>query len=218
MNSLRIIARAGKTDRIKALSDGVFAIVMTLLVIELAVPEVPKLLAAEQLHQKLLEMWPKFAAYALSFIMLGTLWSFHRIMIQHIRRVDERAVWVNILYLMFIALIPFSTAMLGEYTGFPTTAVVFYGANLFFIALVFNILWWYVTRNKYLLNKDVSLVVIMQIKINIGAITILYLVAIGLSFISPYIGIAIYILIILFGIVGQLASKTYRPGSEENKL
>ena len=58
----------------------------------------------------------------------------------------------------------------------------------------------------------------MQIKINTGAIAILVLVAMGLSFISPYIGIAIYILIILFGIVGQLASKTYHPDSEENKL
>lgn len=215
MNSLRFFAKKAKTSRIGALSDGVFSIVMTLLVIELAVPEIPKLLAAEQLHLKLLEMWPKFAAYVLSFIMLGTLWAFHHILFQHIKRVNEKVVWVNMIYLMFIALIPFSTAMLGEYTWLTITAVVFYGANLFLLSLTTNILWWYVAKNKYLLNEDVSPAEIKQIKITTGATSILLLLTMGLSFISPYIGVAIYILIVLYGIIGELTSKTYRPESEK---
>ncbi len=215
MYRLRFIARETKTSRIGALSDGVFAIVMTLLVIELAVPEVPKLLAAEQLHLKLIEMWPKFATYILSFITLGLMWSFHRIAFQHIKRVNESVIWANILYLMFVALVPFSTAILGEYTIFATTAVILWGANWILILLFYNIMWWYFTKNKHLLNKDVSPLEVMQLKINGVATIILFLVAIGLSFISPYIGIAIYILMIPSGIVSQLASKTYRPGSEK---
>ena len=162
-------------------------------------------------------MWPKFAAYALSFIMLGMMWSFHRIMFQHIKRADERIVWINILYLMFIALIPFSTAMIGEYTGFSTTAVVFYGVNLFLITLMINITWWYVTKNKNLLNKDISPLEEIQIKINVAVAAILILVAMGLSFISPYIGIAIYILLMLWAIVTLISSETYHPDSEESK-
>ncbi len=218
MFSLRVISREAKTSRIGALSDGVFAIVMTLLVIELAVPEVPKLLAAEQLHLKLIEMWPKFATYALSFITLGLMWSFHRIMFQHIRRVNESVIWLNILYLMFVALVPFSTAILGEYSIFSTTAVVLWGANFILILLLYNITWWYVIKNKHLLNKDISPLEVMQLKINGVSSIIVFSIPIGLSFISPYIGIAIYILNVLWGIIMLIASKTYHPDSEKSKL
>ena len=218
MFSLRMITREVKTSRIGALSDGVLAIVMTLLVIELVVPEVPKLFAAEQLHLKLIEMWPKFAAFVLSFITLGVFWSFHHIMFQHIKHANEKVVWINILYLMFAALVPFSTAMLGEYTIFATIAVVLWGANVFLIMLMINILWWYVTKNKHFLNEDVHPMEVRQIKINAGVGTIVLLVTIGVSFISPYIGIAMYILLILWGIVAPLTSTIYHPGSENNKL
>ncbi len=216
MYRIRVITREAKTSRIEALSDGLFAIVMTLLVLELAIPEVPKLLAAEQLHLKLLELWPKFAAYALSFIMLGILWAYHHIVFQHIRRVDGRVVWINILYLMFVALVPFSTAIIGEYTIFATTAVVLWGANFVLILLFYNIMWWYVTKNKRLLNKDISPQEVMQLKINGVSSLIVFLIPMGLSFISPYIGIAIYILNVLWGIVMLITSRTYHPGSKEN--
>ena len=218
MFSLRMITREVKTSRIGALSDGVLAIVMTLLVIELVVPEVPKLLAAEQLHLKLIEMWPKFAAFVLSFITLGMFWSFHHIMFQHIKHINEKVVWINMLYLMFAALVPFSTAMLGEYTIFATIAVLLWGANIFLIMLAINALWWYVTKNKHFLNKDVSLPEIKQIKINAGVGSIVLLVTIGLSFINPYIGIAMYVLLLLWGIVVPLTSKIYHPDGEKSKL
>ena len=104
MRNIRAIGREAKTYRIEALSDAVIAIVMTILVIELAVPEVPKLLAAEQLHIKLIEMWPKFAAYLLSFLVLGTLWSFHHIMFIYTKRIDGKYTWLNILFLIWMCL------------------------------------------------------------------------------------------------------------------
>ena len=206
MYRIRVISREAKTSRIEALSDGLFAIVMTLLVLELTIPEIPKLLAAEQLHLKLLELWPKFATYALSFITLGLMWSFHRIIFQHIRRVDGRIVWLNILYLMFVAVVPFSTAILGEYSIFATAAVVLWGANGFLIMLMMNILLWYVLKNKHLLNEDISPLEIMQLKINAAASVTLLLVAVGLSFISPYIGIAIYTILMLWALITLVAS------------
>ncbi len=218
MYRIRVITREAKTSRIEALSDGLFAIVMTLLVLELTIPEIPKLLAAEQLHLKLLELLPKFAAYVLSFLLLGTLWAYHHILFQHIRRVDGRVVWINILYLMFVAVMPFSTAILGEYSIFATSAVVLWGANGFLIMLMMNILLWYVLKNKHLINKDIRPTEIMQLKINAAASAILLLVAVGLSFISPYIGIAIYTILMLWALITLVASETYHPGSEESKL
>jgi len=119
---------------------------------------------------------------------------------------------------MFVAVMPFSTAIIGEYSIFATAAVVLWGANGFLIMLMMNILLWYVLKNKRLINKDISPLEIMQLKINAAVSTILLLVAVGLSFISPYIGIAIYILLMLWAFVTLITSETYHPGSEESKL
>ncbi len=118
---------------------------------------------------------------------------------------------------MFVALVPFSTAILGEYTIFATTTMVSKGANFVLILLFYYIIWWYVTKNKHLLHKDISPPEVMRLKIGTVMPTILFLVAIGLSFISPYIGIAIYITIILSGFVLLITSKTYHSCSEESK-
>ena len=83
--------------------------------------------------------------------------------------------------------------------------------------LMMNILWWYVTKNKYLLNKDISPIEIIQLKINAAASATLLLIAVGLSFISPYIGIAIYIILMLWAFVTLISSETYHPGNENNK-
>ena len=104
---------------------------MTILVLELTVPDIPGLFTEKQFHLKLLEMWPKFVAYAFSFIVLGLLWSFHHFIFQYIKRINYKIIWINIIFLMFIALAPFSTAMIGKYAITSTTAVVFYGTNSF---------------------------------------------------------------------------------------
>ncbi len=104
-----------KPNRMEALSDGVFAIVMTLLVIELSVPLISKLKAAEELGGMLTEMWPKFLAFAVSFLVLGILWSIHHFQFHFIKRSNGMFTWINILFLLSVALIPFSTALIGEY-------------------------------------------------------------------------------------------------------
>ena len=88
MKPIRFIAIGLKPNRIEALSDGLFAIVMTLLVIELAVPVVPELLVSEKLGEALLEMWPRFLAFGISFLILGLFWFNHHIYFHFIRRFD----------------------------------------------------------------------------------------------------------------------------------
>ena len=107
------IRTALSPNRIEALTDGVFAIVMTLLVLELSVPAIAGGSAEAELTTRLFEMWPKFVSYTVTFVMLGFMWSIHHYQFDRIKSADSVLVWLNIVFLMLISLLPFSTSLLG---------------------------------------------------------------------------------------------------------
>ena len=114
MRNARGIAKITLSPRrIEALTDGVFAIVMTLLVLELSVSAIAEGSVHAELWPRLIDMWPKFLSYAVTFLMLGFMWIFHHRQFSHIKRSDNVFAWINIIALMFVALLPFSTSMLG---------------------------------------------------------------------------------------------------------
>ena len=193
-----------KPNRIEALSDGVFAIVMTLLVIELSVPVISKLRAEAELGVMLLEMWPKFFAFVISFLVLGILWFTHHSQFHYARRSNGTLAWLNILFLMFISLIPFSTALIGEYYIYSKIAVIFWGANGFLCLLMLNIIYWYSTDKHRLIDNKLKPEALKLGQIPIIIATAAFILAIGLSFINPIIGIVIYVLIIIFGIIASI--------------
>ena len=116
-------------SRIETLTDGVFAIVMTLLVLEIAVPQLSHSEAATELPKQLLELWPVILSYATSFIILGFLWIAHDYQFHYVKRANRTFLWITIFYLMFIAFVPFSTALIGEY-GDQQISVIIYGINI----------------------------------------------------------------------------------------
>jgi uncharacterized membrane protein len=193
-----------KPARIEALSDGVFAIVMTLLVIELSVPIISKLRAEEELGLMLLDMWPKFFAFVISFLVLGILWFTHHSQFHYAKRSNGTIAWLNILFLMFVALIPFSTAMIGEYHIYSKVAVIFWGTNGFLCMLMLNIIYWYSTDKHRLIDKEIKPKVLKLGQIPHIVAATSFILAIGLSFINPLIGIIIYVLIIIFGIIASI--------------
>ena len=105
---------------------------------------------------------------------------------------------------MFVVFIPFSTALIGEYHIYSKVAVISCVANGFLGMLMLNIIWWYATKNKHLIDKKVKLKTIkqFQLRIMMGALT--FIPAIPLSFVNPLISIAIYILVILYGIISTI--------------
>jgi uncharacterized membrane protein len=207
MNNKKVISYSGiKPNNIKALSDGVFAIVMTLLVIEISVPAISKLKAAEELGGMLIQMWPKFLAFAISFLILGILWFTHSAQFHFIKHSNGAFVWINIIFLMFVTLIPFSTALIGEYHIFSKISVIFWGINGFLCTSALNIIWWYATKRRNLINKEIvdreiepQVIRLFQIRIFVGAVA--FLPAIALSFVNPLISIVIYVLLVLYGII-----------------
>jgi uncharacterized membrane protein len=187
-------------NRLEALADGVFAIAMTLLVLELGVPLITGTSANAELTQRLLEMWPKFFAYVVSFLVLGVMWINHHLMFHHIKRADNRLVWINILMLMFVALVPFSTSLLGEYMQ-TQVAVVAYGANMLLTLIVGFILWAYATGKYRLVDRDIDPRLVKRTKIMFLVASLLFVIAIGVSFISPIASFYIYGLMALLSII-----------------
>src|SRR5215510_4445653 len=105
-----------ETQRIEAFSDGVFAIAITLLIIEIGVPHVS---SEESLSKALGDLWPKYFAYVLSFVMIGIYWANHHSFFRLFVRADHYFLMLNVLFLMAIAFLPFPTAVLGEYLDDP---------------------------------------------------------------------------------------------------
>jgi len=141
------------TSRLEAFSDGVFAIAITLLVLEIEVPPPDK-----KLGQELLALWPSYVAYAMSFIVIGNIWINHHAMFAHIARADHALLLLNTLHLMLIAFIPFPTAVLAqslhEQAG-QEVATALYGGVLCATGILVTLMWSHAHR-YYLVTEDIS--------------------------------------------------------------
>ena len=133
--------------RVLALSDGVFAIIITLLVLEVHVPELTQ---GHSLNQALRELRPSLIAFVISFILAGMYWVGHRDLFALIRRTDRGLVWLNILYLLPLCLLPFGAGLLGRYDREPV-ALRIYGLLLVLIAVMRAVIWLYATNRPQLL-------------------------------------------------------------------
>ena len=178
--------------RIEALTDGVFAIVMTILGLDVVVPHLSHSEASTELLKRLLELWPVVLSYASSFIILGFFWIGHDSQFHYIKRVNRPLLWITIFYLMFVALIPFSTSLLGEYAD-QQISVLIYGANLT-IAFCWNYLHWrYATKNHRLVDSNLDPILITLVSRRYLVGIIMFLIAIAVSFINSNISLILYI-------------------------
>jgi uncharacterized membrane protein len=129
-------------NRIEALSDGIFAIVMTLLILEFHVPNLPLSAPNVEVAPALLALWPKFVSYTVTFVSLGFFWVGHHVMYHAIRRADRTLLWLNIFFFMFVSLLPFSTSVLNAFSE-AFIAPLFFGANLAIIGWLLFFQWSY---------------------------------------------------------------------------
>ncbi|MBZ9856641.1 DUF1211 domain-containing protein [Mesorhizobium sp. CA13] len=176
--------------RVEAFTDGVVAIIITIMVLELKVPH------GEDLST-LLPLWPIFFSYVLSFINVGIYWNNLHNMFHTVQRVDGRVLWANLNLLFWLSLMPVTTAFMGE-NHFAPVPVAVYGADLALCAIAFTIL--VVTLHRLHGNDTAFAKAIgndRKGKISLVA----YLCAIPLTFISQWIGVAIYVLVALVWLV-----------------
>lgn len=144
------------TARLEAFSDGVLAIAITLLVLEIRVPDVPK---GSTLAHELLHLWPKYAVFIVSFVTIGIMWINHHALFQGVEGVDRGLLFLNLLLLLSISFVPFPTAVLGDYVRAGNSgraAAVLYGANMLLVGIGFLALWWYLRAHPRLRSTDLN--------------------------------------------------------------
>jgi uncharacterized membrane protein len=136
------MAEHKQTARLEAFSDGVFAIAMTLLILEIRVPQLPEGAGNRELGQALVALWPSFAAFAASFGTILTMWTHHHQLCSFVTRVDRRLFFSNGLLLFMVTFIPFPTAVAARHLGCAAAraATMFYCGTFFLMALAFQVL------------------------------------------------------------------------------
>jgi uncharacterized membrane protein len=143
------------TQRLEAFSDGVFSIAITLLVLELSIPE-SRSATPPPLGSALLHLWPSYIGYVLSFITVGIYWANHHSIFRFYQRTDHAFNLLNLAFLMSISFLPFPTAVLSRYVMVPgqgETAVMFYAFGLVLPAACFLAMWTYASRRHQLIDR-----------------------------------------------------------------
>jgi uncharacterized membrane protein len=190
-----------ETGRVEAFSDGVFAIAITLLVLDLKVPHATEL-GGRTLASALLRQWPIFLAYLTSFATILVMWVNHHVMFGRIRRVDSKFLFLNGLLLLFVTFVPFPTSLVAEYFregGEPArTAGLVYSGTYVLIAVAYNLLWRYAAAGRHLLDPHIPQERIVDITRKYAPGIPLYLVAVALSLVSVPASIALCLAMAVF--------------------
>ena len=181
-----------ETQRIEAFSDGVFAIAITLLIIEIGVPHVT---GDESLSEALGDLWPSYAAYVLSFVMIGIYWANHHALFRLFVRSDHFFLMLNVFFLMAIAFLPFPTAVLGEYLDNDEqrdTAVRLYALGLLLPAFGWLIVWLYANA-RGLVDERLAPEYVRFLTAQYLLSNVLYTGALMLAFLEVWVALAIVV-------------------------
>lgn len=183
------------TDRLEALADGVFAFAMTLLVLTIDIPtNIPLASPNMAILQFLVNLLPKLGIYAIAFITLGLGWYAHQRLFHFLKYIDVRLLWTNLILLMLVALVPFTTNLAGEYGNYQMGIVPWY-INFLILDLVFSYQWYYIISRPMMLSHKLNSLEVARIKERYIIQTAMPLAAIGISFFSPAWSILPFILI-----------------------
>lgn len=185
--------QARETGRLEAFSDGVFAIAITLLVLELRVPALRDTEEGARLGAALRDLWPSYFAFATSFITILIMWVNHHAILRAVRAVDHGLVLLNGLLLMCVTFIPFPTAVAAEYLGHDgeRLAVAFYSGAFVVTAAVFNGLWHYIIRRPRLLDPRVTQTFVRRFTRQYAPGVPLYLLGFALALVNAVAGLAV---------------------------
>jgi uncharacterized membrane protein len=158
-----MVLRSGKspdagsdTTRLEAFSDGVIAIAITLLVLEIRVPEEAE--SASALWEALRDLWPAYLGYLISFATIGIMWANHHTIFRLISRTSHYLILTNLLFLLCLAFLPFPTALLTHTLGHfdERVGIIVYSGAFLVTALAYNLLWWYAASRANTLMPDAS--------------------------------------------------------------
>jgi uncharacterized membrane protein len=204
-----------ETSRVEAFSDGVFAIALTLLILGIKVPDLDNFASGDKLYRSLINLWPSYFAFILSFAAVLIMWINHHGFFKYLRKIDTPFLYANGFLLLTVTFMNFPTAILAKYfeTQAFNIASAFYCGSLLLINVAFNLLWFSSAYKRKLVKVEVSDALINKIRNAYWFGFIIYLAAFIISFFLPFIGLLISISLWIFWIV-----LNYEKNHEKNKL
>jgi uncharacterized membrane protein len=206
------------TGRVEAFSDGVFAIAMTLLVLDIRVPhDLPE---GRTLAQALAGQWPTYLAFVTSYATILIMWVNHHRLFTHIGRWDDRLLFANGLLLLGIVLVPFPTALVAEYLGRPgqTTAALVYNGTFIVIALCFNLVWKSASADGRLLRADHNPDAVRHITDSYRYGPLFYVVALAVGFVSVTASLVVNVaLAVFFALPSRTAAVVAHAGKAHQR-
>jgi uncharacterized membrane protein len=195
--------------RLEAFSDGVFAIAITLLVLELGVPEG----SGADLRQAILDQWPSYLAYVTSFLTIGVFWLQHSALTNALRAADSTLYRLNLLVLLLASFLPFPTKLIGSYVGeqdAEQTAIVFYGLSLLALDVAMTIFIRYAAEQRSLIKEEISDEVIQSALLRQPSYAF-YAVASAVGYVAPRVAVGLYLAIAVYlGIPGKTVRRLVR--------
>jgi uncharacterized membrane protein len=196
--------QSAETDRIEAFSDGVFAIAITLLVLDLHLPDTGRY----GVWRGLVHEWPQFAAYLTSFLIIGIMWANHHSMFRSIVRSDRTLLFLNLLLLLWTTLLPFPTRLVAEYLreggADAAQAEAVYSANLTLAAIAFSLIWIHAVRGGRLIATAMGRRAEWRSILRFSVGTVWYAATIGIAFASAAAALAIQFALALYYLFEQV--------------
>lgn len=205
MRNSRTLAETD-TQRLEAFSDGIFAIAITLLILEIKVPQVNPNEGTTSLASGLFALWPSYFAYIFSFIMIGIFWANHHYVFNLYERSNRIFKLINLFFLMFISFLPFPTAVLARYitdTQQRQTAIILYALTLFVTVLMWLFMWLYASHDHQLLNKNLDDQFIAHLTRQYTGTGVLYFLALVLSLWNSIAGLTLCVGLTLLYLLPQ---------------
>src|SRR5713226_4774978 len=199
---------SNETARVEAFSDGVFAIAITLLIFNLKVPSTTE----GHLGAALARQWPTYAAFLLSFCFIGIMWVNHHRLFNHIRRSDNRLLFLNLLLLLGITVVPFPTALLAAHYGTAdrTVAAAVFNGTYVVLAIFFNVLWHHAVRSGLLDAATQESAAAISRQYAVGPIA--YLLCLGLTWVSVPASLILNIALAIFFAIPPRTQSGRRSG------
>jgi uncharacterized membrane protein len=183
---------------VEAFSDGVFAFAITLLVLAIRIPRLDDPDASAGLQHLVVQQWPSYVAFALTFTVVGTVWANHRLAFSYLVRTDHVLVSLNLLELMSVAFLPVPTGILGTWVASDRnrfTAVILYGATLAVLGIFHNLLWWYGAYRAGLTSPALTAPKRRTLTFRWMAGPVLYGICVGRAWIDPRVSLAGFVLL-----------------------
>jgi uncharacterized membrane protein len=191
-------------NRLESLTDGIFSVAMTILVLNISVPQISShssvvggIVAGTELLEKLFDLWPKILVFGISFIILAIYWMAHHRQFHYIKHSNSTLIWINIIFLMTTCILPFSTSLLGEYEN-QEIAILVYGTNSIIMASFLCVQWWYATsRRGRLVDENIDPVIKSTQYRRLVFGILVYLIAIAVSFLYIHLSVFLFALILI---------------------